>query len=89
LLDGAAGFRYGWTAMEELVDDFLSYLRNERGHSEHTQKTYAALLDKFVAWGRAHGLRDWKTVELDHSRRFSSTNGSACRRTSPKVRQRN
>ena len=31
--------------MEELVDDFLSYLRNERGQYEHTQKTYAALLD--------------------------------------------
>jgi len=56
--------------MEELVDDFLSYLRNERGHSEHTQKTYAALLDKFVAWVRAHGLRDWKTVELDHLQTF-------------------
>ncbi len=56
--------------MEELVDDFLSYLRNERGQSEHTQKTYAALLDKFVAWIRAHGLRDWKTVELDHLQKF-------------------
>ncbi len=56
--------------MEELVDDFLSYLRNERGQSEHTQKTYAALLDKFVVWVRAHGLRDWKTVELGHLQKF-------------------
>ena len=56
--------------MEALVDDFLSYLRNERGQSEHTQKTYAALLDKFVAWVRAHGLRDWKTVELGHLQKF-------------------
>jgi len=56
--------------MEELVDDFLSYLRNERGQSEHTQKTYAALLDKFVSWVRARGLRDWKTVELGHLQNF-------------------
>jgi len=56
--------------MEELVDDFLSYLRNERGQSEHTQKTYAALLDKFVSWVRARGLRDWKTVELRHLQNF-------------------
>ena len=56
--------------MEELVDDFLSYLRNERGQSEHTQKTDAALLDKFVVWVRAHGLRDWKTVELGHLQKF-------------------
>jgi integrase/recombinase XerD len=57
-------------AMEELVDDFLSYLRNERGQSEHTQKTYAALLNKFIAFARAQGLRDWKTVELDHLQKF-------------------
>src|ERR1044072_4982679 len=56
--------------MEELVDDFLSYLRNERGQSEHTQKTYAALLEKFIASGRASGLDDWKSVELDHPRKF-------------------
>src|SRR5438128_10047002 len=56
--------------MEELVDDFLSYLRNERGQSEHTQKTYAALLNKFVAWVRAHGLRDWNTVQLGHLQKF-------------------
>jgi integrase/recombinase XerD len=56
--------------MEELVDDFLSYLRNERGQSEHTQKTYAALLNKVVAWARARGLRDWKSVELGHLQQF-------------------
>src|SRR5881394_550442 len=56
--------------MEALVDDFLAYLRNERGQSDHTQKTYAALLGKFVGWGREHGLREWKTVELDHLQTF-------------------
>jgi integrase/recombinase XerD len=56
--------------MEELVDDFLAYLRNERGQSEHTQKTYAALLGKFIGWVRAVGLRDWDSVELRHLQNF-------------------
>ena len=34
-------------ALEVLVEDFLQYLRHERGQSDHTQKTYAALLGKF------------------------------------------
>ena len=56
--------------MEELVDDFLSYLRNERGQSQHTQKTYAALLGRFLAWAKKHGLTDWKSVELSHLTKF-------------------
>jgi integrase/recombinase XerD len=50
--------------MEELVEDFLQYLRNERGQSELTQKTYAGLLQKFVAWAQRQGLRSWMDVEL-------------------------
>jgi len=56
--------------MDELVDDFLSYLRNERGQSQHTQKTYAALLGRFLAWAKKHGLTDWKSVELSHLTKF-------------------
>ena len=56
--------------MEELVDDFLSYLRNECGRSQHTQKTYAALLGRFLAWAKKHGLTDWKSVELSHLTKF-------------------
>src|SRR5437667_3238261 len=52
--------------MENLVDDFLAYLRNERGHAEHTQKTYAALLGRFVGWAKRQRLSDWKAVELSH-----------------------
>ena len=52
--------------MNQLVEDFLQYLRHERGQAEHTQKTYAALLNKFVAWAQKQGLSDWKTVELHH-----------------------
>ncbi|HXG48304.1 MAG TPA: tyrosine recombinase [Methylomirabilota bacterium] len=52
--------------MQALVEDFLQYLRNERGQSEATQRTYAGLLGQFVAWARAHGLREWRAVELSH-----------------------
>src|SRR6266568_2041864 len=53
-------------SMQNLVEDFLQYLRNERGHAENTQKTYAALLGKFVAWARGQGLSDWRAVEGRH-----------------------
>src|SRR6185437_11048605 len=56
--------------MEELVDDFLSYLRNERCQSPHTQKTYAALLGKFVRWARQQGLTAWASVGLPHLTKF-------------------
>lgn len=52
--------------MQTLVEDFLQYLRHERGQAEHTQRTYAALLGKFIAWADKQGLADWKQVELRH-----------------------
>jgi len=36
--------------LNSLVEDFLQYLRHERGQSDNTAKTYAALLGKFTAW---------------------------------------
>jgi integrase/recombinase XerD len=56
--------------MEALVEDFLQHLRHERGQAEHTQRTYAALLNKFVAWAGEHGLKDWNSVELQHLMSF-------------------
>ncbi|HVM50877.1 MAG TPA: tyrosine recombinase [Candidatus Acidoferrum sp.] len=56
--------------MQTLVEDFLQYLRHERGQAEHTQKTYAGLLGKFVAWAGEQGLKDWKAVELRHLMAF-------------------
>ncbi|MFZ0827452.1 MAG: tyrosine recombinase [Verrucomicrobiia bacterium] len=56
--------------MQHLVEDFLQYLRHERGQAEHTQKTYAALLNKFITWAQKHGLNDWKSVELRHLMSF-------------------
>lgn len=52
--------------MQNLVEDFLQYLRNERGQSELTQKTYAALLQRFLAWAGEAGLESWGAVELKH-----------------------
>ena len=56
--------------MQNLVEDFLQYLRHERGQAEHTQRTYAALLGKFIAWAGRQGLADWKQVELRHLMAF-------------------
>ena len=55
--------------MEDLVEDFLQYLRNERGQSDNTQRTYKALLDKFVGWATERKL-DWRSVRLTHLQDF-------------------
>jgi integrase/recombinase XerD len=56
--------------MQNLVEDFLQYLRHERGQSDNTAKTYAALLGKFTAWAATQPLTDWKQVELKHLMAF-------------------
>lgn len=56
--------------MQTLVEDFLQHLRHERGQAEHTQRTYAALLNKFVAWAGKQGLKAWTSVELRHLMSF-------------------
>lgn len=56
--------------MQNLVEDFLQYLRHERGQAEHTQRTYAALLGKFVAWAGGQGLTDWDSVRFVHLMSF-------------------
>ena len=56
--------------MQTLVEDFLQYLRHERGQSDNTAKTYAALLGKFTAWAEKQNLTDWKSVGLKHLMAF-------------------
>jgi integrase/recombinase XerD len=56
--------------MHHLVEDFLVHLRNERGQAEHTQRTYAALLGRFVRWAEDNGVSDWKAVRLEHLTAF-------------------
>jgi integrase/recombinase XerD len=52
--------------MQALVEDFLQFLRHERGQADNTARTYAALLAKFVAWAETQQLADWTEVELKH-----------------------
>src|SRR5271163_726284 len=56
--------------MQTLVEDFLQYLRLERGQSDNTAKTYAALLGKFVTWAQTQQLTDWRGVEFKHLTAF-------------------
>src|ERR1041385_714432 len=56
--------------MQNLVEDFLQFLRHERGQSDNTAKTYTALLGRFVAWANANKITDWKSVELKHLMAF-------------------
>jgi integrase/recombinase XerD len=48
--------------LEPLLEDFLVYLRHERGQAGHTQRTYAHLLGQFVAWAAGRSLSQWKEV---------------------------
>jgi integrase/recombinase XerD len=48
--------------MHTLVEDFLQYIRHEKGQSAQTQKTYAALLGRFVVWAEKRGRGDWGEV---------------------------
>jgi integrase/recombinase XerD len=52
--------------MEELVEDFLQHLRNERGQSERTQGAYASLLRNFITWARSRKIDQWRAVDLSH-----------------------
>ena len=56
--------------MRNLVEDFLQHLRNERGQSENTQRTYAALLNKFLGWAEREGISAWSQVKLSHLMNF-------------------
>jgi len=52
--------------MQNLVEDFLQFLRHERGQSDNTARTYAAILGRFIAWAQKQNLNDWKQMELKH-----------------------
>jgi integrase/recombinase XerD len=56
--------------VQALVDDFLEHLRHERGQAAHTQRTYAALLGRFVNWADKERIGDWQSVELRHLMSF-------------------
>jgi integrase/recombinase XerD len=70
--------------VQTLVEDFLQYLRHERGQAEATQRTYAALLNKFTAWAAAQHLSDWKQIELKHLMSFLQHERERALATEPK-----
>src|SRR3954469_6055347 len=58
------------SAMDRLVEDFLVYLRHERGQSKNTHDTYTSLLNRFVRWAATQSIGDWKQVQFNDLTRF-------------------
>ena len=56
--------------MNAAVEDFLQHIRHEKGQSAQTQKTYAALLGRFLKWSEGCGLQDWVSVTRKHLTKF-------------------
>ena len=52
--------------MQALIEEFGQYLRHERGQSEHTQKAYSNILNRFADWAGTRQLARWNAVELSH-----------------------
>ncbi|HEX3624196.1 MAG TPA: site-specific tyrosine recombinase/integron integrase [Verrucomicrobiae bacterium] len=70
--------------MQNLVEDFLQFLRHERGQSDNTAKTYAAVLARFIAWAEKQNLQDWKEVDLRHLMAFLQHERERNLETAPK-----
>lgn len=81
---GNAALPFIVLTVQTLVEDFLQYLRHERGQAEATQRTYAALLNKFTAWAAAQHLSDWKQIELKHLMSFLQHERERALATEPK-----
>lgn len=56
--------------MHELVEEFTTHLRLERGHSPKTQHAYSVLLRRFSDWAKTQGIDDWASVRRDHLLQF-------------------
>ena len=76
--------------MNTLVEDFLQHIRHEKGQSAQTQKTYAALLGRFVTWSKKIGRGDWREITqrdltsfLKHERERKPEGESKKERLSP------
>ena len=49
-----------------MIEEFGQYLRHERGQSEHTQKAYSNILNRFADWAGTRQLARWNAIELSH-----------------------
>lgn len=56
--------------MNSVVEDFLLYLRHERGAAEHTQATYAGILHHLLDWAGQHRIRTWSDFTLSDLSEF-------------------
>jgi len=65
-----------WAGMETLVEEFLVHVRHERGQSANTQRTYAALLGRFVAWATGRGLANARDTTPGHLMEFLASERS-------------
>lgn len=70
--------------MQNLVEDFLQFLRHERGQSDNTARTYAAVLANFIAWAEKQNLKDWKEVDLRQLMSFLKHERERNLKTGPK-----
>ena len=50
--------------MQVLIEEFGQYLRHERGQSEHTQKDYCNILNRFSDWAKGESIERWIEVTL-------------------------
>jgi len=58
--------------MKELTDDFLEYLKNNRGYSENTIKSYEDDLNQFLQFLENIGIDDFKSVKRNDIRNFTT-----------------
>lgn len=56
--------------MNAALEDFLQHIRHEKGQSSQTQKTYAALLERFMQWAGKRSLVEWEEVNRKHLTEF-------------------
>jgi site-specific recombinase XerD len=74
--------------MEALLEDFLVYLRHERGQSVASERTYAGLLLRFIRWANSQGIHDWSSVQFNDLTRFLDHERKRALETEPKDSQR-
>uniref|UniRef100_A0A7C3J7G8 Tyrosine recombinase XerC n=1 Tax=candidate division WOR-3 bacterium TaxID=2052148 RepID=A0A7C3J7G8_UNCW3 len=58
--------------MKELTVDFLEYLKNNRGYSENTIKSYEDDLNQFLQFLENIGIDDFKSVKRNDIRNFTT-----------------
>jgi len=51
--------------MFSTIDDFLVFLRHERGLAENTQKTYSFILTHFHSWLERQGITAWNQLNYN------------------------